>query len=260
MGGSGRRRVVPTARARPLGEYVDEMMVGAGWPLRILWLSTLYAEYRTLLHALWGDRLVAVELVPDAEVQRVGGEAVDELYRRLQDPGCGGGGGGWVEEVVEMVGRALRTGDYDHLLRAARVVNEVVGSRDGWVRIYPYRVVEEELGVSREEAERVVRLGERIASTLSRLGERAEPALRRLIFEGYREGVVDEIEGLDEEERRMLRDLLSRPYDRAALLFAYRHVGNFRELHSRILQEVFHRNTLSYISRSYYIPTIYVLL
>jgi len=256
-------RVVPSTRARPFREYVGGE--SRDWVLRVVWATTLLAEYRVVLHILWGDRVYSVDL---EEVEGGGGEldeyTVDKVYRALTS--VERGGGDWVPglwgcreavEAVRYARRARETLNPDYYAEAARILDRLLGLSDGWVSVLAYRRVEGDIGLTRRDAEEIVKLGDRIAEAMAKLGrERAERELRRLVFEGYRENIVDTVEGLDRGDRELLKRVLAKPYERAAILFAYKKIGDFRKLQNEILLTVFYRNTFAFISDPAYIPEI----
>jgi len=238
------------------------------------WVATLLAEYRAVYYVLNGGEGVIAEA--DIEIftdEREAGRLSIEFHRGLLDmirreydefeelmPEEG-----YVRDEVEKslrrIARLVRRGfakrDYDYVLEAARRLNELFGSYDSLVVVYACRLKPPKPVLTIDEARSVAELGDRIADMLSGLGGRAEAELRKLIFSGYKPEVVDTVEGLSDEDRKLLRKILKTPYLRASLLFAYKRVGNWRELERELLRTVLKRGSPIFLANALYIPLLY---
>jgi len=213
-----------------------------------VWLTSLYTAYIAVVKSLIGEPLLYVDVEENPPVEG-DPELAEAFYcefiqnrelryrycypRRYDER---------IEKIKDMVEAAKEERNYDLMVGAAAKANELLGTRDGFVEIPSYRPVITEAALPREEAEKVVELGERVADIFAKLGGRAEAELRKLVFSGYKEGILDTIEGLTDEEKRFLEDVIGDPIRRAALLFAYKRVGNYKRLLPKILYNMYFRN------------------
>ena len=201
-----------------------------------LWISCLASEYRALQLAKLGVKLVQVETksiaMPTAKPVDV-----SPIYKAIRSAKRQHAG---IDEVSPHVARAYAEKNPDHLLAATRKLCELVKGGDEYVAIWVYPVNVKPLGLSREDAERVEQLANKVLEVLAPLGGAAEAALLTLIASGYRRGVTETIAGIPPEAKKFLEELLDKPFERAALLHAYKKLVGTRNLMHRVL-----RSTLS---------------
>lgn len=279
------RLVMPTTRSCRLRDCVEECFYKKNEKLvQEIWVSLLFAEYRTVFFALLGAEIHGVDIEEGEEVRKVSWEEAEKIYWEILDRveklrkgevderkefwemdddefieslfGKKKEEKNKPREVAEHVAMGIETLNYDHFIRAAELVNEMLGTNDGLVQLTPFKPVLSKKIITREDAERIRGLGEKIADMFARLGGRAEAEMLKLVFSGYKEDIVDTIEGLGPQEKDFLKKLLDTPYERASLLFAYKRIGNFRRLQIKILQTIYRANTFSFIIDSYYAPVI----
>ena len=206
-------------------------------PAKALWVSTILSEYYTVVDALNGRDTVYIVAVPEE-----GAKGDEELAKKvydaldLMDHGIEGGvDDERAREVARLVKMGKVTGNCSYCYEAALMVDKDLGTDDGYVKMDHYSIEVIVLDITKEDAERIRELGDRVADVFAKLGGRATSELSKLIFSGYKDEVVDSLE-LSGEEKEFLKELLDRPYDRAAIVFAYRRLGNFRHLLARMFR------------------------
>jgi len=211
-----------------------------GW-----WVTSIYVGYILVVKSLNNEQVLYVD-VEESTAPGKGPDAADDLYSRFHrdlkimryNPGYGGE----VTEIRELVDYARYKRDYSYMISAAEKANELLGSKDGFVEIPLFKVRAVWEAIPRDEAVKVVELGAKVADIFTKLGGRAEAELQKLIFSGYKEGILNTIEGLTEEDKKFLQGVLEEPLHRAALLFAYKKVGNYKKLLPKILYAMHYRN------------------
>jgi hypothetical protein len=264
----GRTDIMPIVSGNSI--KADELLRIKEDRAKAIWVSILFSEYRAVLNALEGNTVVVLDVEPQPSTD--GNEPLaDEVYMAVLDavrkPVTERGllgleeeyqedSGNEVSKIARLVKKGRETLNYDYMIEVANRLNKMLGTFDGWVKIVPYKVVFTELDLTKERADKIKELGERIAEMFSKLGGRAEAELRKVIFSGYREEVIDSIEGLSDHEKKFIKDLVTKPFERAALFFAYKRIGNFRRLQRRIISTIFHRNNFVHITLSPYVPVI----
>ena len=218
-----------------------------------LWVSTLYSEYFAVLRTLVGKTSLLVVARRSTSGEKASSELAGSLYASLSNPASGSHY--WdlkaleedsPETIMALVEMARRTLNYDYMVEAAGRANDLLGSKDGYVEIVPYKLEVAEYRVPEETIERIREHVDKLTSVFAKLGGRAEAELWKLIFSGYREGIVDTIEGITEEEKKYLKDLLNKPFERVALIIAYRQMGNPKKLFIKMLRTVYFRNLVAY--------------
>ena len=258
----GEARAVPRILTSPADDIaMVASRIGSGQEelLRAIWVATLYAEYRLVLLVLEGRDVEVVGLSQAKATKEAPAWLADTLYvsiYRIDDIGDVLPLEGEVGEVVRSVERAVKTLNHDYFMKAAKMMNELLSVKDVILEITPYKLVSRRLKLTREDAEEIARLGEKIARIMARLGGVAEAELRKLVFNGYREGIVDTIEGLSREEKELIASLLKRPYRRAALIFAYRVIGNYKALLREIVKHMTSQNSYKHITDLPQLPSI----
>lgn len=221
---------------------------------RIVWVTVLFGEYRVLQLVKYGVKPIVLNL------NRGNDETVDdvnlayEVYTRVNtalnrrpyqedeefeeeeetsdNP---------VDEIERLVRVAYNTGNFDYMLIAADKANKLLRSGDPYLYYPVYEKQVMDLNLTKKDVEIIEKTGEKIANMLAKLGGRAEAELRKLIFTGYREDTVDTIEGLTDEEKEFLKNILRKPFQRVALIYAYRQVGNIKKLIYRIQQTIYQK-------------------
>ena len=213
-----------------------------------LWASTLYSEYMAVLRSAAGKTSLLVVAEKSGGVRGSQSRAADSLYASLS------GNRSWgyaslsddvaadVERVKELVEVAKEKGNYDYLVAAAGKANEFLGTSDGYVEIVPYKLEVSEYSVPEETIKRIEEHVERLTAIFAKLGGRAEYELWKLIFSGYKENIVDTIEGISSEEKSYLRSLLNKPFERTALIFVYKRMGDPNKLVLKMLRSIYFRN------------------
>ena len=219
----------------------------------VLWVSMLYSEYFAVLRSVAGKTSFLVVAEKRGDVESAPSKAADSLYASLSGdetksymwyPGSREGSG--VEEVKRLVDEAREKGNYDYIVAAAAKANELLGARDGYVEITPYKLEVSEYRVPEETIKRIEEHVQRLTSIFAKLGGKAEYELWKLIFAGYRENIVDTVEGISSEEKSYLRSLLNKPFERTALIFAYKQMGNPKKLILKMLRTIYFRNLVAH--------------
>ena len=239
MSGSSGDFGVPVSVCPPRGEVEKlaySMQRGEEVAKR-MWVGCLASEYRALQLAELGVRLVEVKT--SSTTMPLVSSDVSYVYRELASAKRESG----ASEVSKYAARAYAEKNPDHLVTAARKFCELARGSDRYVTITTYSVGVAPLKLSKEDAERVKQLASRVLEVLAPLGGAAEAALLKLIASGYRRGAAESIAELDPSARRFLEELLDKPFDRAALLYAYRRLAGFRKLMSRVLRDTLNPDT-----------------
>jgi len=209
-----------------------------GW-----WVTSIYVGYILVIKSLSNEQVPYIDLVEEAPVEK-NLESAESLYYRLRPDlrrGYYPDYTGAVADIVELVEEARSRRNYNYMSSAAKKANEAFGTKDGFVEIPRFKPITAWEALPREEAEKVVELGNKVADIFTKLGGRAEAELQKLIFSGYKEGILNTIEGLTEEEKKFLESVLEDPLRRAALLFAYKRVGNYKKLLPKIIFDLYYR-------------------
>jgi len=240
MGGSGREAGVPVSVCPPR-EEVERLSYSGSYGERLakeLWVGCLLSEYRALQLAKLGVRLVQVEVKPVA-LPTVRDPSLPEIYQEIREAKSKTASSG----PAAYVSAAYSTGDPGYLLKAVEALNAVVRGQDKYVSITAYPVSTRPLQLTAEDERRVRELGDRVLELMAPLGGAVEAVLLKLIASGYRRGVANTVEGLDPEVRRFVEELLDKPFERAALLYAYRRVAGVRRMMRRLLKDTIHPDT-----------------
>lgn len=144
--------------------------------------------------------------------------------------GFRGVGYNWSWWAVEKVRKALEEARFEEVYEVAETLDEEVGVSGVYVKVHRYEGVEVEVGPSREEALKVERLAEEIAS-------RVPPEkIERLVLEGYRDDILDEL-GLEGDARELAERAIKGGYEVAALLLACKKACD-RKAYLRVLNVV----------------------
>jgi len=209
------------------------------------WLTSIYTAYILVLKSLNNESVLYVDVEESTPVEG-SPELAESLYfalsPRRDDYYRPYRRDERVEEIKELVEAAVEEHNYDYMIEAAGRANELLGTKDGFVEIPSYKLVITEAALPREEAEKVIELGERVADIFTKLGGRAEAELRKLIFSGFKEGIINTIEGITDEEKNFLETIIRDPIKRASLLFAYKRIGSYKRLLPKILYNMYFRN------------------
>jgi len=228
-------------------EKIEKLEMSRPMTAKGLWVTSIYTGYILVVKSL-NNEPVDFILVEESTPTDGDQEVAEALYSLLS-PSKGDGAyyryrsyDSSINDIEEMVKIARERHNYEFMVAAAKKANELLGTRDGIVEIPAYTVNRNEVILPREEAERIVSLGEKIAEIFVRLGGRASVELEKLIFSGFKKGIVNTIEGITDDEKMFLESVLEDPLSRAALLFAYKKVGNYKKLLSKILYSMYFRN------------------
>lgn len=225
---------------------------------KLLWLESLLSEYRLLQLYKYGVSPVVVNVKYGSSEAKSSDEVdVDELYRAIYEQRkhalkrrvSKDEEAEYMFDDVEMMGREKKIVDSVkkayvfkeplYFYEASKLLKDELGSEDKYVAITPYTPVVTELNISPEDLAHVDRLATKLLSTLAPLGSRVEAELRKLIFSGYRSGIAETIDGIGEEERKFIEELLDKPFDRVALIKAYGKVADVKKLIFKILSEIY---------------------
>jgi len=227
-----------------------ERVAQASEPLaRDLWVGCLLSEYRALQLARLGVRLVQVEVKPVA-LPTASSNEVRSIYSELRSARERGAS----TMPAYYAKLAYDKGDPGYFFEAARELNRALsGGRDKFISIAAYAASTKELELSAEDAERVEKLAGEVLKAMTPLGGAVEEALLKLITTGYRRGVASTIEGLGEDAKRLLEELLDKPFERAALLYAYRRLVGYRRMMQKLLKPTIHPDTGRHTAISYWL-------
>jgi len=128
--------------------------------------------------------------------------------------------------------------NFDSLMELADKLDQLIGRKSKIIQIPIYRV--EAVGdIEIPSYEEIEKEADEILKKLGHLGGKLEYILSSLIVEGYRKGVVNGIEGLDESEKTYLEELLDTPFKRVALIIAYGRISSLRKIIQRLNRETF---------------------
>lgn len=232
-----------------------------------IWVGCLLAEYRILQLAKYGIKPVevGVKAVEQSRGERGSDIDVDALYQAIFNVKERGEREGeyeftdvvGVEErIVKDIEKAVTYKDPDYLVRAADELNKVLGDNDKYIRITSYAPVVTILDINEENAERVRRLADKVLRIMAPLGGRLEAELMKLIFSGYKRGITDTIEGLGSEEKKFLEQLLDKPFERAALIFAYGKVADIKNLIYKMIKVAFNKDIVKPSFMVYKLPVL----
>ena len=237
-------------------EYEATLSGPCLWPTRGIltsrrWVGYLLSEYRALNLVKYGERLVEVRVKPVGLPKNTGID-VRALYKAIVKAKKIASGkeqlGDEVlpeemEKIVKYARYAYEYGDPGYLVAAARELATLVRGSDEYIAVWAYPDEVKPLNLTREDLERARKLSDRVLQILAPLGGEVEAVLTKLVFSGYRKGIARTIEGLREEDAEFLEELLDKPFDRVAILYAYGRIANLKELVHRMMKEVIIRGT-----------------
>ncbi|MEM1877074.1 MAG: hypothetical protein QXH21_09875 [Ignisphaera sp.] len=128
--------------------------------------------------------------------------------------------------------------DFDSLMELADKLDQLLGRKSKIIQIPIYRV--EAVGdIEIPSYEEIEKEADELLKKLAHLGGKLEYVLSSLVVNGYRKGVTNGIEGLDESEKTYLEELLDTPFKRVALIIAYGRIRSLKKIIQRLNRESF---------------------